>query len=195
VYTFDQLPGGVYKVEPFFRDAVFSPAVYEDLIIPRNDEVYYDFTADCGGVDTDGDGLGDWCEYNEPPVFFWQTQFGEGNPPQWALMEENIIFDNDTQVILWTTEDPDAPDDGLGWSSRKGIEHSYVTYRAVGQQDWQAETETVWSRRPVGFIGMWSWVYPASFIPENGNYEIKLISEDVYGARCEEVWLISIAVP
>jgi hypothetical protein len=127
----------------------------------------------------------------EPPYFVSPTQISQGDPQQWTDMEENITFANDTQAILWTSKDPDAVDDGLGWNSRKGIAHSYVSYREVGQQDWSAETETIWCSNP-GFIGMLSWVYPVQYIAANGVYEIKLISEDADGFRCEEVYTIEV---
>ena len=111
-------------------------------------------------------------------------------------MENNIIFANNNQSIIWTTIDPDAPKDDLGWISRKGIAHSYVSYREVGQLSWSrwftsrlpwsTETETIFYSNP-GFFGMWSWVYPVQYIGENGAYEIKLISEDADGFRCSEM--------
>jgi hypothetical protein len=127
----------------------------------------------------------------EPPYFPSPTETNQGD--QWTSMEENIIFAHDTQAIMWTSKDPDAVDDGLGWSSRYGIAHSYVSYRAVGQPDWSTETETIFNSYS-GFFGLWSWVYPVQYISANGVYEIKLISEDADGFRCEEVYTIEVDI-
>jgi hypothetical protein len=136
------------------------------------------------------------CEpAGDPPYFFLPTQTSQGNPKQWTLMEEDIIFANDTQAILWTTRDPDGVDDDLGWNSRYGIAHSYVSYREVGLQDWSAETESIWYRSPVGFGSMWNWVYPVKYIGATGVYEVKIISEDADGLRCEEVHTITVVLP
>jgi hypothetical protein len=178
---------------------------YVDSDLIKGTEYCYVVTA---WEDCDGNGVFDeWVDMesaagtfacgvtdNEPPVFFWQTQTLEGDPRQYALMEDDIIFANANKAILWTTRDPDAVDDDLGWNSRYGIAHSYVSYREVGLQDWSAETETIWVSS-TGFVGMWSWVYPIQYIGANGVYEVKIISEEADGLRCEEVHTIEIAVP
>jgi hypothetical protein len=134
------------------------------------------------------------CESaGEPPYFFSPTQTSQGDPQQWTSMEENITFAHDTQAIMWTSKDPDAVDDGLDLESRYGIAHSYVSYRALDQLDWSTETETIFNSDP-GFFGMWSWVYPVKYISANGVYEIKLISEDADGFRCEEVYTIEVDI-
>jgi hypothetical protein len=94
---------------------------------------------------------------------------------------------------MWTSKDPDAVDDGLDLESRYGIAHSYVSYRALDQLDWSTETETIFNSDP-GFFGMRSWVYPFQYIAVNGVYEIKIISEDADGFRCEEVYTIEVVI-
>ena len=69
-----------------------------------------------------------------------------------------------------------------------------MSYREVGDTIWSNEVETVWMTG-LGFAGQWSWVYPAREITANGNYEIKLISEDADGFRAEEVYMIEVVIP
>jgi hypothetical protein len=143
--------------------------------------------------DQDDDGIGDVCDVE--PYFFWPTTTNQGVDGESITMEDGMTFTEEDQSILWTTRDSDAPDDDLGWASRKGIEYSYVSYREVGLPDWSDETETQWLSGPVGFIGMWSWVNPVDYIAADGVYEIKLVSEDIDGFLCEEVYTIEVAVP
>ena len=109
-------------------------------------------------------------------------------------MEDNETFSGDKKAILWTTVDPDAPDDGLGWGSRAGIVHSYASYREVGQPDWSAATETGWLNGPVGFWGLWSWIHPTRYIGVSGFYEIKMGFEDADGNITEEVYTIEVVI-
>ena len=122
----------------------------------------------------------------EPPYFPSPPATKQGN--LWTSMEDNITFADDTQVIAWNSTDPDAVDD----DSRNGIAHSYVSYREVGEKDWSTETEAMFISNPAGFFGTCTWVYPLQYIAANGVYDIKLISEDADGFRCEEVYTIEV---
>lgn len=183
-----------------------SATQYLDSDLAKGTEYCYVVTA---WEDCDGNGVFDeWVDMesaagmpvcthtaNEPPVFFWPTLTEDIDVDGSEVpMENGMVFNTTRQAITWTTRDPDAPKDDLGWASRLGIAHSYVSYREVGDTTWPNEEETV-KFRGLGFYGRWSWVYPARHITANGNYEIKLISEDSDGARCEEVYTISIALP
>jgi hypothetical protein len=149
--------------------------------------------ANANQADQDNDGTGDKCDVE--PYLLWQTQRSQGDPKVWTLMGDDLTFDDDNEAILWTTVDPGAPDDGLGWASRVGIEHSYVSYREVGQPDWSAETETAFASDPAGFWGPWNWVYPSLYIGANGSYEIKMSFEDAVGNLTEKVYTVEVVLP
>lgn len=134
-------------------------------------------------IDTDGDGVGDACQ----PVFTSVTASPDGVLPYEEISSENITILQHGGVIQWTAEDAEEPDPSS--DPRRGIAHSYVSYKAEGEPDWSAETETELGLDP-GYYWDMNWVTMSTYLHSYGVYEIKLIIEDADTNRTEAIYEI-----
>jgi hypothetical protein len=110
--------------------------------------------------------------------------------PDGALipLENFQTFSLPSEQIHWIANDPDAePEQGIEWEWTLGIEHSYVSYWAVGMGAYSPETELILNDDAAGYYGRWKWVSPVSYLPVDGWYWVKLISEDTDGNRSESM--------
>lgn len=104
-------------------------------------------------------------------------------------LTDNQTFTKDNESIIWASEDPGYPGDDLGWASRLGIEHTYVSHRETGQTEWSVDTETTYNGG-IGFWGQWSWVYPTGYFSSDDTYDIRLSAVDGDGNRTDVVYTI-----
>jgi hypothetical protein len=91
-----------------------------------------------------------------------------------------------SEKIHWISADADAaPESGDESQWTLGIAHSYVSYWTEGMGSYSPETELALNDDTAGYFARWKWVSPVSYLPGDGWYWVKLISEDTDGNRSE----------
>jgi hypothetical protein len=144
--------------------------------------------ANPGQEDTDNDTVGDVCD-----VTIYEVTTNLGPDGAQIPLEGIPVFSLATEKLQWIAKDPEAaPETGEEWEWLLGITRSAVSYRPAGQPDWSSETELTLNGDITGYFARWKWVYPATYIPLNGEYEIRLIAESIGGDRGEEIYRITI---
>jgi hypothetical protein len=115
----------------------------------------------------------------------------QGPDGTYISLESLQIFSSQSQRIQWIPEDADAePEPGEEWQWTLGITHSYVSYWTEGMGSYSPETELILNDDTTGYFARWKWVSPVSYLPGDGWYWIKLISEDTDGNRSESAHTI-----
>jgi hypothetical protein len=138
--------------------------------------------------DSDSDDIGDRCD-----VDIYAVKTNQGPDETYIPLVGTPVFFLDSEKIMWLAKDADAlPEPGDEWEWLLGINQSAVSYRAVGQAEWEPETELTLNGVATGYFNRWKWVCPAAYIPTDGQYEIKLIAEDADGNRGEAVYSITV---
>jgi hypothetical protein len=138
--------------------------------------------------DSDSDGIGDRCD-----VDIYDVKTNQGPDETYIPLVEAPVFFLDSEKIMWLAKDADAlPEPGEEWEWLLGINRSAVSYRVVGQTEWEPETELTLNGVAIGYFNRWKWVCPSAYIPADGQYEIKLIAEDADGNRGETVYSITV---
>jgi hypothetical protein len=143
--------------------------------------------------DTDGDGVGDECDDNTPPTIF-DVETNQGPSYEYIPLVNWMVFSVPQEIIIWSAADPNAfPEQGDEWTWTYGIARSLFSYRVAGETAWSEEIELIPQEGvAAGYYGQWKWVSLVVLIPEDGFYDIKLISEDVAGNRAEVIYYITI---
>jgi hypothetical protein len=143
--------------------------------------------------DTDGDGVGDECDDNTPPTIF-DVETNQGPSYEYIPLVNWMVFSVPQEIIIWSAADPNAsPEQGDEWTWTYGIARSLFSYRVAGETAWSEEIELIPQEGVVaGYYGQWKWVSLVVLIPEDGFYDIKLISEDAAGNRAEVIYSITI---
>jgi hypothetical protein len=143
--------------------------------------------------DADGDGVGDECDDDILPIIF-DAITNQGPSYEYIPLVNWMVFSVPQEMIIWSATDPDAPaETGDEWTWTYGIVRSLFSYRLAGETTWSEEIELL-SEEGVaaGYLGQWKWVSLVVLIPEDGFYDIKLISEDAAGNRAEVIYYITI---
>jgi hypothetical protein len=136
--------------------------------------------------DADGDGVGDVCD-----VFIYNVTSNHGSDGTYIPLEYLQIFTLPDEKIQWIAKDGDAePEQSEEWEWTLGIAHSYVSYWTEGMGSYSAETELNLYNDTAGYFARWKWVSPVLYLPADGWYWIKLISEDIDGNRSETAYSI-----
>jgi len=87
---------------------------------------------------------GMFCGDDTPPeITAVTTNQGPGGAD--IPLDNGTVFSDDSENIIWTALDPDYPGDDLGWASRTGLAHTYISYRLSGETVWSADIETDFS--------------------------------------------------
>jgi hypothetical protein len=142
--------------------------------------------------DADGDGEGDECDDDIPPVIF-DVITNQGPAYEYMPLVNWMVFSVGQEMIIWSATDPNAPpEQGDEYTWTYGVERSLFSYRVVGETKWSEEVELLLEGGAAGYLGQWKWVSLVVLIPENGFYDIKLISEDAAGNRAEVIYYITI---
>jgi hypothetical protein len=132
-------------------------------------------------TDADGDGVGDVCD-----VSIYSVTTNQGPDGTLIPLEGMPTFSLASEQIQWIAEDADAaPEAGEEWEWILGIARSYVSYWTEGMGGYSPETELLLNDETAGYFARWKWVSPVSYLPGDGWYWIKLISEDTGGNRSE----------
>jgi hypothetical protein len=93
-----------------------------------------------------------------------------------------------SEQIQWIPSDPDAlPETGEMWEKTLGIAHSYISYWTYEMSDYSPEVELILNDDVIGYFGRWKWFSPAAYLPNDGLFWVKLISEDTDSNRSEVI--------